>query len=355
LTVASGLSSSPTRRALRRLATEAWPLLHSALAVTVAWAIARHVIHHHQPFFAPVAAMAALNAALGERGLNALRMLLGVALGIVTAEIAIVLLGGGYATMALATFTAMTAAVAFGGIRIVIAEAAASTILTVALASGEVGIQRLEDAAIGGVVALVFSQLLFAPEPVALVRRAEAAALTEMAIGVRLTADMLDRDDDALGDQAVAQLRELRGHLAELIRTTQASTKVARHSAPWRSRMARVVRENENAGHLDLLGGTCLLLARTAITVNPPQRRPLAPIVRELSEALAGLAAAPGDRSKRQDAVDRALHAVRRAEGVDAAPDAPRAATLMAVRLVAGDIMSFAGAAPLHPAATLPD
>jgi hypothetical protein len=33
----------------------------------------------------------------------------------------------------------------------------------------------------------------------------------------------------------------------------------------WRSQVTPVVRESENAGHLDLLGGSCLMLARTAL------------------------------------------------------------------------------------------
>jgi hypothetical protein len=312
----------------------------------VAWALARHVIHHHQPFFAPIAAVVALNAALGDRGLNTVRLLIGVVLGILIGEAAILLLGGGYGTMELATFAAMAAARAFGGVRIVIAEAASSAILTVAVANGEVGTQRLEDAAIGAAVALVFSQLLFAPEPVALVRRAEAAALTEMAIGVRLTAEMLDRGGEARGEQALTRLRELRDHLSELSRTRRVSTRVVRLSATWQTRMARVVRENEDAGYLDLLGGSCLLLARTAMAVPPSQRPGLAPSVRELGDALGELAARPGDRKSRQHAVDRAVRAVRHAEDRDPAPAPACSPSTVAVRMVASDVLAFAGVDP---------
>ena len=50
-----------------------------------AWVIAKHVVDHHEPFFAPIAAVVALNAPLGERGLNAVRLLEGVVVGIVVA------------------------------------------------------------------------------------------------------------------------------------------------------------------------------------------------------------------------------------------------------------------------------
>nr|WP_240942614.1 FUSC family protein [Planosporangium thailandense] len=334
------------RRALRTLAAGAWPLLHQTAAATVAWIIARHLVLHHQPFFAPIAAVVALNAALGERGLNALRLLLGVVVGIVTAELAIGVLGGGYGTLALATFVAMAIARALGGARIVMAQAAASAILTVAVANGEVGAQRLVDALIGAGVALVFSQLLFSPEPVALVRRAEAAALAEMADGLELTARALDRNDDTVGEQALGRLRDLRDHLSELGRTRHASSRVVRHSVVWRSRKAPVVRENENAGHLDLLGGSCLMLTRTAMGVGPGERRRLVPSVRELAGALAALAKKPGDRSTRQHAADRALEASRHLVDHDTPSGSALAAATVAVRMVAADVMVFAGVEP---------
>jgi uncharacterized membrane protein YgaE (UPF0421/DUF939 family) len=70
-------------------------------------------------------------------------------------------LGGGYGTLALATFAAMAVAVALGGVRITVGQAAVSAILTVAVADGEAGPQRLVDALIGAGTALVSSQLLF--------------------------------------------------------------------------------------------------------------------------------------------------------------------------------------------------
>jgi uncharacterized membrane protein YgaE (UPF0421/DUF939 family) len=53
------------------------------------------------------------------------------------------------------------------------AQTATASILTVAVAGGEAGTQRLADALIGAGVALVFSKFLFSPNPVLLVRRAE--------------------------------------------------------------------------------------------------------------------------------------------------------------------------------------
>jgi hypothetical protein len=82
-------------------------------------------------------------------------------------------------------------------------------------------------------------------------------------------------------------MRDLRDRLAEVSRMRRASTRVVRHSLAWRMRMAPVVRDRENAGHLDLLGGSCLKLTRTTPAMNAADRRRLAPSVRELAGAVA--------------------------------------------------------------------
>ena len=62
-------------RALRRATADVWLLLQGTAAATAAWGIARYVLDHEQPFFAPIAALVARNPSLGERGLDAVRLL----------------------------------------------------------------------------------------------------------------------------------------------------------------------------------------------------------------------------------------------------------------------------------------
>jgi hypothetical protein len=329
--------------AWRRVRGDAWPIAQGAGAAAVAWMLATHVVRHHQPFFAPIAAVISLNTVLGERGVNALRLLLGVLVGIGSGELAVAVLGRAYGAMAVATFVAMLAARALGGARIVLAQAAASAILTVAVTNGEEGINRLEDALLGAGVALMFSQVLFAPDPIRLVRRAEAAALEGVAGGLSLSAEALERDDDGLAAAALDRLRDVRDHMTELARTRQASERIVRHALVWRFRAPPVVRENENAGHLDLLGGSALMLARVGWSADTPGKRWLAPMVRELSIALADMAQDPGDSRARQRSVERLQRTTLSAEAWDEPGDPHLAWMLMIVQMVATDAMKFAG------------
>jgi uncharacterized membrane protein YgaE (UPF0421/DUF939 family) len=333
-------------RPLQRVVADAWPLLQGAGAATAAWLIAKYILDHPEPFFAPIAALVALNTSLGERGLNALRLLQGVIVGIAVGELTLLSIGGGYGSLAIAILAATAVARAFSDTRIAVAQAAVSAILVVALADADAGVDRLIDAFVGAGVALVFSQLLFSPEPVRLLRHAEKAALGVMANGLSSTAKALEHEDDELAEAAITALREVRDDLSELGRVRRASTRVARRSLAWRSRMEPVVQEKENAGHLDLLGGSCLVLARTAAPLGSDERAKLAPSVRELAEALTELADGLGVQAERQDVADRAL-AVAGEISVDGAPpDSAYASAVMSVRMVATDLMVVAGIEP---------
>jgi uncharacterized membrane protein YgaE (UPF0421/DUF939 family) len=330
------------RRAGERLLAVVWPLMQGAVAATIAWVVAKHGLGHAQPFFAPVAAVIALNTSLGERGLHAVRLLYGVIVGILVGEVGLFVLGEGYVTLGLATFSAMAIAYAVSGARITVAQAAVGAILTIAVARPEAGVTRLVDALVGTGVALVFTQVLFSPEPVGLVRRAEARALRGLAAGLELTVNALEQDEAGLADRAVDHLRNLRDELVELARMRKAGARVARRSR-WRGRREPLVRETENAGHLDLLGASCLMLTRTATAVPASERAALGRTVSELAHALADMAQDPGDRDGRQRAADRALAAARDLAATRAPVDSPLAAAVMAARAVAIDIMTFAG------------
>ena len=322
-----------------------WPQVQGAAAATLAWIIAEQIPHERAPFFAPIAAFIALNAPLGERGLNAVRLVTGVMIGIVVGEIAAAVVPGGQTVrVGAATLVAAIIARAVGARRIVLAQSAAAAILTVVAADGEPGVIRLLDALIGASVALVFSQFLFSPEPVRLVRKAEARLLRDLGGRLGHLADALADDDHEEMQTAIAELRDLRDQLNELSRVRKAGGRVARRSAVWRGHYNPVVEETENAEHLDLLGGSCVALARTAAACGSSGRRWLATGIGDLASVLVELGDDLG-RDARQRAADRARDIARRSR-LDAAPlDQAIAPAVALLQLAATDVMSFAGIA----------
>jgi hypothetical protein len=225
-------------RALQRLPPETWLVLQGTAAATTAWVIAEHVVGNHAPFFAPIAASSDStprweSAAATRRGCSS---------------------GSSSASSPERSRSRRSAAdtevwrwpssprprrrehsAAPASYR----PEAAGAILTVAVANGEAGTERLVDALIGVGVALLFTQVPFSPEPLALLRRAEAAALADMAEALRLTARALEHDDDDVADKAMSHLRTLRDRLSELGRTRAASGRVARRSGSGGRRSPR--------------------------------------------------------------------------------------------------------------------
>jgi hypothetical protein len=242
----------------------------------------------------------------------------------------------------------MVTARALGGTMLTDSQAAGSAILTITIGDAQVGPDRLIDALIGGGVALMFSQILFTPEPVRLLRHAESRALAEIADAFDLAARAIEENDQRLADEAIDNLRDLRDRLAELERTRHASHRVARHSAAWRGQRDPLVQEAESADQLDLLGASALVLVRNATLVEGDIRDVLAAALRELAGQVRALAQDPGGQAVRQRVASDILKAAGRLRSDDRVDDALAfsavAATMAALRSTAVDILAFMGA-----------
>lgn len=331
------------RAAGRRAAVDGWIVLQATLGAGVAWGIARYLLEHPAPFFAPIAAIIALIANLGERGVNALRLIFGVILGLLIGDLALLALGTGLGVMALAVFTSLAVARLIADQPLVAVQAAFSAILVVAVGDVASGFERLVDALTGTGVALVFTQLLFPPEPLALLRRAEKSALTAIAGGLATTARAIAADDDELADRGVGELREVRDRLTELRRAGRASKNVTRRTLGWRARATVIVQENENAGHLDMLNASCVMLARLVASADSGDRRSAERPIQDLADVIASLSRRLGDIDTRQHAADRALELASRIAAKDPPEDSGTALLAHALRMVATDVVTFAG------------
>ncbi|MEU3309275.1 FUSC family protein [Nocardiopsis sp. NPDC006832] len=330
--------------ARKRLSSYVSQIVLAVIGAALAWAIAGGLVQDHSPFFAPIAALIALNAAGSERGVNAVRMLTGVFIGILAGEAALLLTDRGLLALTVGTGLAMIVAAAITSERAVVGQAAASAILTtIFVGDGSPGIDRLVDALIGAGVALLLSQLFFPARLVAMMRRIEEEALGEMArmldeVGLSLTSD----GDDASA-QVVNRLGDLSRPMADLSKAREASMTTIRLSTIRWGDPGPVLDEDEVIERLILLGESCLFLARTTVAMDSEERRELAPIVRGMADVLGTLADDLSSRETREQAVNQALTAAR-GYGAGTPDDDPVThATHLAVEMVATDIMVFAG------------
>ena len=91
-----------------------WPILQTSVAASLSYLLAAFALGSEEPFFAPIAAVATLELAPGERGVRAVEVALGVAVGLAVADVIVRIIGVGAAQIGIVAALAMEAAVFFG-------------------------------------------------------------------------------------------------------------------------------------------------------------------------------------------------------------------------------------------------
>ena len=168
--------------AVQRLRDVLWAIIQASAAAGLAWYIAHDLLGHRDPFFAPITAAVCLSASNLFHAQRAVQNISGVALGIVLGAAVQALLGTESIGIAVAVLVTLCIAVLLGrgviGQGLTFAnQAASSAILVMALSNGDHLFQRLQEALIGGGLAVVFSLLLLPANPLTVLRNARIGVL----------------------------------------------------------------------------------------------------------------------------------------------------------------------------------
>jgi len=253
----------------RRVRLDASFALQSGLAAGAAWLVARELVGHDQPFFAPIAAVIVLSASAGLRWQRTLELVGGVALGIALADVLIVLAGVGVVQIVSVVTIAILVTVFLGGGNLAVAQAASSAVLVVALTprEGDLNLDRFVDALVGGGVGLLVMSLVLPLNPLTRVRRTAGGELTQLERAVAQTAGALRNGDAGLALRALADLRASeRQHadVADSLAIGQESATLA--PLRWRKRPA-LARYLRAAVHVERATRNVRVLARRAASV----------------------------------------------------------------------------------------
>jgi uncharacterized membrane protein YgaE (UPF0421/DUF939 family) len=315
-------------RAVGRLRAGWRPVVEGTVAATVAWLIATRLLGHPQPFFAPAAALIVLGQARGQRMLRAVEVVLGVAGGVLVADVVAQALGP-HTTLTIFTIVlvTLTFAVAIGASTVVLVQMTVSAlyVAVVTPTTSSVVPFRFVDALVGGAVALLANQLARARNPLVELA-AEARSIFEEVAGVMDdAAAALAAQDETAARVALGRARGA-DTLVERLRT---AVRAARE-ALWidvhrRRRLTRVVTVEEATAPLDYLVRNTRVLARAAVglcrlPIEPPPLlvtclRSLAAAVREVERAMvADLTGDEGAAQRHAEEGERlALEALRTA------------------------------------------
>lgn len=279
---------------LHRLRSKAWHIGQAAVAAGVAWFLAADVLGHPTPFFAPIAAVVSLGTSYGQRLRRVAEVTLGVAIGVLVADLLVGWIGSGAWQMTLIVTLAMATGLLIDAPGILVTQAAVQSIVITAFVPppGQ-ALLRWTDALVGGAVALVAATLV----PGAPLRRPrEQAAVVADKIAFLLTgaaSAIEDKEVDAtldlLADARTTDvlIDELQDAAAEGLSVVRSSPFRVRHRVPLR-RLAELVEP------LDLaLRNTRVVVRRAAVAAyrDDPVPPEYAELCRGLSAATARIAA----------------------------------------------------------------
>lgn len=345
------------RSRVARLKSKSWHIGQAAVAASLAWVVAKYVVGHSTPFFAPIAAVVSLGTSYGQRLRRVAEVTVGVAVGVFLADLLVLVLGTGWWQIGVIVALAMSAAFLLDASGLLVTQAAVQSIIVVTLLPqpGQ-ALLRWTDALIGGAVALVAAAVV----PAAPLRRPrESAAVVVRKIASLLRAaseSALDGDlDRALGMLADARtteplIRELQAAADEGLSVVASSPFRRGHRGQVR-RMAELVEPTDRA-----MRNTRVLVRRVAVANYHGQRLPrgyallcgdLADATDDIAEALERDELASGARSS----LVRIGHGTAEVDRVD---DMSAVAVLAQIRSIIVDLLQITGLDVLEATDALP-
>ncbi|MFI1463732.1 FUSC family protein [Nocardia carnea] len=256
------------RRSWTRLRLSAVPILQCSVAAALAWFLAKDVVGHPLPFFAPMAAIVSIGTAFGARLRRSLELVVGVALGIGVGDLFISQVGTGVWQIALVVAAAMALAIFLDGGPIIGIQASGSAVLVATLMPPEsgAGLSRMVDALIGGLVGVVVVAAL----PLHPVRRArEQAAAILGVVGKSLTdcgQGLLEQDPGKIRE-ALSAVRATQQQLDSLRKSLEGGREVIRISPLYWNSRGRLERLRAAADPLDNAVRNTRVLLRRSLTL----------------------------------------------------------------------------------------
>jgi uncharacterized membrane protein YgaE (UPF0421/DUF939 family) len=263
---AAEASRAGLRTRQERIGAAARPILHSAVAASLAWLVATEVVGHDQPFFAPISAVITLGLTVGERRRRAVELAIGVAVGIAVADALVAAIGTGTWQIGLVVALAMVAATLVGGGSLLASQAGASAVLVATLQPPEGGVDfnRAVDALIGSGVALVVSSLLLPVHPLRLLHGAAAPVLEHIDEALTHIAGALSDRSREAADAALRELTVAETAQAQLAVMLPTAGEAVRLSPQRRGALDEVDRYAVAAPQLGRVIGNARALARGA-------------------------------------------------------------------------------------------
>ncbi len=353
------LVASRVRAGRARVRGSWWFVLQASVAAGLAFAVARYVVGHEYPFFAPVSAWVALGFSRDRSVRRVAELAAGVAIGVAVGDLVVHLIGSGPWQMALVLFGAALLGRFLDAGPMLTTQAGVQAIVIVGLPTmaGAGPFSRWVDALVGGGVALAVA-LLTPTDPRRHPRRLARAATQELASMLQAVARGLGRVsvDDIEG--ALLTGRASQPSLDEWRSAAASAAELVRLAPAHRRHRPELTRMVDTAVLVDRAVRNARVLARRAVTAvaDGHDAPALADTVAATARGVEDLAAALGSGAEPRGARERLLTVAASLDPYTLAPDDWQVQSLvLLLRSLVVDLLEAAGVPPGEARQALPE
>jgi uncharacterized membrane protein YgaE (UPF0421/DUF939 family) len=301
------------RAGIERLGAGGLLIAQTASAAALAWLLTA-LVFHHEPAFAPIGAVIAVEVTRGQQVRHAVELVLGVTVGVGVATLLGSAIGSPPLRIAVVVALAMALALLVSDSLVLVVQASLAAIFLAAAASPTAGLagEHLLESLIGGGVALVMTQLLFPLHPITHVNQAAEPLFGRLADALAATAASLAAGDGQQAEQALQQTRELDPLVRRLDEALTMGYQVARLAPARRRVLGELEPYARAARQVDYAVRNTRVLARSAMVLLQAERPipdGLVAGIRELAGAVRALGGALVAREPGRGAQGAALRA----------------------------------------------
>jgi uncharacterized membrane protein YgaE (UPF0421/DUF939 family) len=345
------------RARVARLRSKSWQIGQAAVAAGVAWWVATDLVGHPQPFFAPIVAVVCLGTSYEQRLRRVAEVTVGVAIGILLADVLVQVIGSGPWQLTLIVALAMAVALLVNAGALLVTQAAVQSVVVVTLGSSPgYAFTRWIDALVGGAVALVAAAVV----PRAPLRRPREQASVVVRRIARLLHAGAESALDGDADRSARVLADARS-TEPLMRELQAAADEGMSvlaSSPFRRRRDGQVRwVAELVEPLDrALRNTRVLVRRVAVAGYRNERLPRAYslLCADLAEAAGQMAEQLARDEMPKDARAWLLAIGRGTAEVERGADLSADVVLAQLRSIVVDLLQLTGLGTLEATDAIP-
>lgn len=291
------------RPGIERVRDSVPAVLQIVIAATAAFAFAQYVLGHAAPLLAATVTISSLGLVRDARPRRVLETVVGMIVGILIAEVIVVLAGVGWWQLAITLGVTLVVA-RFLSAQPAFAIAAAIQSAIVMVIPASVPYLRLIDGIVGGVAALLVTALV-PRRPLRSATREGAAFLAAFDAAVATLVQGLRRGDRVRAERGLEKARALQPLVDDWRVSLESGAAIARISPFLRRERFELERHERVRAHMDLASRNLRVIARRVVYVcDDRQPRPvaadllaeLAAGARLISESLADISFEPPAR-----------------------------------------------------------